>query len=46
MTDRLHQTRRRVNPAVVVEAKAQTVDDTAVIEADTDEAGDVPAVEM
>jgi HK97 family phage major capsid protein len=34
-------------PAVDVEAKAATVDDTAVIEqSDTDEAGDVPAVEI
>ena len=34
-----------VDPAVVVEAKAQTVDDTAVIEAQ-DEAGDVPAEDV
>lgn len=33
-------------PAVLVEAKAATVDDTAVIEPDTDDAGDVPAVEI
>jgi len=32
-------------PAVDVEAEAKTVDDTAVIEPDTDDAGDVPAVE-